>query len=83
MHGEIDFSVGLDEIFTIQANKSRFDITGELHDLLREVIEPTNRVKKINDSDVKLGLKLAEEINANPADEAYSQSGCSTSYASV
>lgn len=71
MHGEIDFTTGLDEIFTVQANKSRFDITGELFDLLREVIEPIlDRVYRDHDSDVALGLKLTEDVKPNPSDEA-------------
>ena len=71
MHGEIDFTTGLDEIFTVQANKSRFDITGELFDLLREVIEPIlDRVYRDHDSDVELGLKLTEDVKPNPSDEA-------------
>jgi hypothetical protein len=71
MHGEIDFTTGIDELFTVQANKSRFDISGDLFDLLRETIEPIlNKVRDDHNKDVDLGLKLKEEIESNPSDEA-------------
>jgi len=71
MHGEINFTPGLDDIFTVQANKSKFDIAGSLLDDIRDIIEPVlDKVRRDHDADVELGLKLNEEIDVNPADEA-------------
>ena len=55
MHGEINFTPGLDEIFTIQANKSRYDISGNLLDDLRGIVEPIlAKVGKDHNEDVQI-----------------------------
>lgn len=46
MKGEINFPVCLDHFFTVQANKSRFDLTSDLRTLLKTHLKPyTDKVQ--------------------------------------
>jgi len=68
-HGEIDFDQGLDELFSVQANKSRYSIDGDLLDLIRGRVEGVfTKLKEDHEKDSALGQGDDGEEPEGPVD---------------
>ena len=66
MHGDIDFPVCLDDLFTIQTNKSRFAVPPKVKDILKRHLKPYmdqvyNDVKSAEQQKAKVDEALGEE----------------------
>jgi len=66
MKGEINFPVCLDHLFTVQANKSRFDLVADLRTLLKTHLKPYTDLAQ---AEAKSSKSLPENAGGQPVAE--------------